>query len=78
MYVRTTKPQSPWQNNSESFINIIEVNSNRRKVQRNIPNNLWDFGVILEDEIYSWNTVKYGLPALEILTGDTIDIYEWI
>ena len=34
--------------------------------------------MVWEVDIYSRTAVKYGRPALEQLTGDMIDIYEWL
>ena len=34
--------------------------------------------MVWKAEIYSCTAVKDGCPALELLTGDTIDIYEWL
>ena len=46
MEVRTTDPYSPWQNKSESGIKTIKGKAKRRRVQRNIPNRVWDFGMV--------------------------------
>ena len=46
MDVRTTKPHSPWENKSESAINIIKLKSKRIIVQRNIPTRVWYFGMV--------------------------------
>ena len=78
MEVRTTNPHSSWKNKAESVINIIKGKSRRRRVQINILRRVWDFGVVWESEIYSRTAVKYGRPDLERLTGDTIDISEWM
>ena len=76
--VQTTEPYSPWQNKSESVIKIMNGNSKRRIVQSNIPKRVWYFGMVWEEEIYSRTTGKDRRPSLEKLTGDTIDIYEWL
>ena len=65
-------------NIAESFINIIKGRFKRRRVQRNIPKRVWDFGMVWEEEIYSRTTGKDRRPSLERLIGDTIDIYEWL
>ena len=78
MEVRTTEPYSPQQNKSESVIKIIKVKANRIIVHSNIPKRFWDFGMVWEAEIYSHTLVKDGRPDLERLTGDTIDISEWL
>ena len=78
MEVRTTEPYSPWQDKSESFIKIIKGDSNIRRVQRNIPKRVWDFGMLWGAGIYSQTAGKDGRPALERLIGDTIYISEWL
>ena len=62
----------------ESIINIIKGKSKRRRFQMNIPNRVWDFGIVWEAEIYSRTAGKDWHPLLERLTGDTIDISEWL
>ena len=61
--VRTTELHSPWQNKNKKV--------RRRRVQSNIPNMVWDFFMVYKSDIYSHTAVKYGIPALERLTGDT-------
>ena len=78
MEFRTVEPYSPWQNKAEICIKIIQGKSNRRRFQRNIHKRIWDFGMVWEVEIYSYITGKYGRLSLELLTGDTIDISEWL
>ena len=78
MHVRTTKPHTPWQNKAEILINIIKGKYKRRIVQINIPKKVWEFGMVWETEIYYHTTVKDRCPALEHLTGDTIDISEFL
>ena len=50
----------------------------RRRVHRNIPKRVWDFGMVLEAGIYPRTAGKDGNPALEQLTGGAIDIPEWL
>ena len=78
MDVRTTDPHSPWKNKAESVINIMKRKYKRRRVQRNIPKRVWDFVMVWEAEIYSHTAGKDGGLSLERLTGDTIDISEWL
>ena len=78
MEVRTTEPYPPWQKNAEIVIKIIKGKVKRRKVQRNIPMRVWDFGMVCEAKIYSRTAGKYGRPSLEQLTGDTVDISEYL
>ena len=60
------------------FIKIIKGKSKRRRVKNNILKRVWDFGMVWEAEIYSRTSGKDGRPALELLTGDMIDISEWL
>ena len=78
MEVQTTEPYSQWKNKAKIFIKIIKGKANRRIFQRNIHKRVWDFGMVWEGDIYSRNAGKDGRPALEQLTGDMIDIYEWL
>ena len=39
---------------------------------------VWDFGMVWEADIYSRSTGKDVRPSLEQLTGDTLDISEWL
>ena len=77
MEVRTTETYYPWKNKAETVIKIIKVKAKRRRVQSNISNRVWDFGMVLEAETYSRNAGKYERLALERLRGDTVDISEW-
>ena len=63
-------------NITKTFIKIIQVKANRRRVQGNIHKRVWGFVMIWEADIYSRTAGKDGHPALERLTGDTIDISE--
>ena len=47
-------------------------------MRRNAPKCIWDFGLVWECEIYSRTANKDGRPGLERITGDTVDISEWI
>ena len=78
MEVWTTKPYYPWENKSESVIKIIKGESKRRRVRRNIPKRFWDFGTVWGVGIYFHTAGNDGRPALERLTGDTVDISEWL
>ena len=57
---------------------MIKEKDKRRRVQRNIPKRVREFVMVSEAEIYSCTAVKYGHPALELLTWDMIDISEWL
>lgn len=75
---RRTEPFSPWKNIAENIIGIIKQKTKRRRINRNIPKRLWDFGMVLEAEIYSRTSGKDGRTSMDRLTGDTNDISEWI
>ena len=48
-------------------------------VERDIPQRLWDYGLKYEAEILSRiPRGQYSRPGLEILTGNSVDISEWI
>ena len=57
---------------------IIKGKAKRRRVQRNTHKRVWEFGMVLEAEIYSQIAGKDERPDLERLTGDKIDISEWM
>ena len=46
MYVNTIEPKYPWKNKAETVIKIVKRKSKIRRVQRNIPKRVWDFGVV--------------------------------
>ena len=48
------------------------------RVQRNIINRVWYFGMVWEADIYSRTAGNDRCPALERLTYDNINIYEWL
>ena len=63
---------------AEIVIKTIKGKVNRIRVQRNTTKRVWDFVMVWEAEIYYPTAGKYGRPDLEQLTGDTINIYEWL
>ncbi len=73
-----TEPYSPWQNQAENTIGIIKSKYHHRMTRRKVPKAFWDFGIIWEAEIYSRTAGKDGRTPIERITGDTIDISEWI
>ena len=75
---RSTEPYSPWQNKAEGNIKIVKDKAKRRRIRRQVPKRVWDFGIVWEAEIYSCTAGKDGQTALERITGDTPDISEWI
>ena len=75
---QTTKPYYPCGNKAESIIKIINGKAKRTSFQRNIPKRVWYFSTVREVDIYYCTEVKNGRPDLEKLTGDTIDISEYM
>jgi hypothetical protein len=51
----------------------------QRMVNRSVPNRLWDYGLVYESEIMS-RTARgpEGRTGVERLTGDSVDISEWL
>ena len=64
MDVRTTDIHYPLKNKNEIVIEIINIKSKRKRVQRNIPKRVWGFGMLWKSEIYSFSAVKDDHPAL--------------
>ena len=50
----------------------------RIRVHINIPIRVWAFKMVWEAEIYSRTAGKDGRSSLERLTGDAVDISEWL
>ena len=78
MEVRTTEPYSLWQNKAGICIKMIKGKAKIRRFQRNIPKRVWYFSMVWEADIYYRTAGKDGHPTLERLTGDMIDISEWM
>ena len=73
-----TEPHSPWQNRCENIIGVIMKKAKARRVRRRIPNKVWDYQIVWECQIYSRTCHNGKDTGLERLTGDTVDISEWI
>ena len=63
---------------AESVIKRIKGKAKRRRVQRDIPNRVCDFSMLWEGDIYSHTVGKDVWPDLELLTGYSIDVSEWM
>lgn len=74
----TTEPHSPWQNRCENIVGIIQTKAKGRRARRRAPKCVWDFGLVWECEIYSRTATKDNRTGLERITGDTVDISEWL
>ena len=73
-----TEPHSPWQNKCENMIGVIMKKAKARRVRRRIPNKVWDYQIVWECQVYSRTCHNGRDTGLERLTGDTIDISEWL
>ena len=60
------------------MIKILKDKAQSRRIQRRLPKLIWDFDLVWEAEIYSPTSGKFGLTPMKRLTGDTIDISEWM
>jgi hypothetical protein len=77
--LRHTEPHTPRQNFAERMIGELKRKWKHRMVTRSIPKRLWDYGLVYEAEIMS-RTARgsQGCTGVERLTGDSVDISEWI
>lgn len=75
-------PRRPNENPAEGAIREIKRRWYRLKEKKNIPDRLWDFGIeyICETGNLMVNSSKYsnGRTPLEIMTGETPDISEYL
>ena len=60
------------------MIGILKSKWKKRIVRRNVPAKVWDFGLIWESEIYSRTAKPGARTGIEVLTGETPDISEWL
>jgi hypothetical protein len=77
--LRHTEPHTPRQNFAERIIGELKRKWRQRMAMRTIPSRLWDYGLIYESEIMS--RMARGTErrtGVERLTGDTVDISEWL
>jgi hypothetical protein len=50
-----------------------------RMIERHVPKRLWDYGLTYMAEILSITArASKGCPGMEEITGNTIDIFEWL
>jgi hypothetical protein len=77
--LRHTEPYTPKQNFAERMIGELKRKWKHCMVTRSIPSRLWDYGFVYEAEIMS-RTARgsEGRTGIERLTGDSIDISEWL
>ena len=64
---------------TEREIGILRKRWQSRMVERCIPRRLWDYGLVYESKVLSRISRGHSeRPGLEELTGNTIDISEWL
>ena len=75
-------PRRPNENPAEGAIREIKRKWYRMQAKKNIPDRLWDFGIeyICETSCLTINSSRYskGRVPLEIITGETPDISEYL
>ena len=75
-------PRRPNENPAEGAIREIKKKWYRLQSKRNVPDRLWDFGIeyICETSCLTTNSSRYsnGRVPLEIITGETPDISEYL
>ena len=70
---------SQWQNKAKKVIGELKKRWMQRKVERDIPGRLWDYGLKWESEIMSCTARgPLGRTGVERISGNTPDISEWI
>lgn len=75
----TSEPETPNQNRAEDSIRELKRRWKQRIMKRRVPKRLWDFGITWEGEILSrMCRHNNNHTGIERLTGDTVDISEWI
>ena len=77
-----TSPRRPNENPAESAIREVKKRWYRIQHKKNIPSRLWDYGItwVCETGNVTVSSSKYadGRTPLEIITGDTPDISEYL
>ena len=77
--LHATEPGTQRQNKFEGETRILKRRWKIRMVEDNIPKRVWDFGLVYEARILSMIARgPDGIPGLEKITGDTVDITEWL
>ena len=73
------EPYSPWQNHVNDSIRELEKCWLQTIRTKKVHQRVWDYGLVCECEIMSH--IARGpnkQPGLEQITGDSIDISEWL
>lgn len=75
-------PRRPNENPAEAAIREVKKRWYRMQAKKNIPDRLWDFGIsyVCETGNLTVNSSRYsnGRPPLEIITGETQDVSEYL
>ena len=67
------------QNGFEGETRLLKCRWNNRMATKNCPIRVWDYALVYEAEIlFIIARGKYGVPGLEKITGDTVDITEYL
>ena len=74
-----SEPHTPNQNRAEDSIREVKRRWKRRIMKRRVPKRVWDFAITWESEILS-RMCRHSndFTGIERLTGDTVDISEWL
>ncbi|KAL7570573.1 hypothetical protein ACA910_017625 [Epithemia clementina (nom. ined.)] len=77
--MRHTEARTPKQNRCKAEIGTLKRLWRSRMTRNHIPRRLWDYGLVYEAEILS-RTARgpEGRTGIEELTGDSVDISEWM
>ena len=73
-----TEHYSHWKNRAEGGVKRISFRWKINMRRTGCSPRLWDYGMKHDDESLSWIAPKDGRPLLENITGDTIDISEYL
>ena len=78
----STEAHSPWQNRTEQTIKELKKMTRRLMNTRRVPHRLWDFAAVYASEVICRTAQPlfslHGRTPLEVVTGDTPDISEYI
>ena len=73
------EPNSQRQNNFEGDTRLLKRRWKNRMATNNCPKRVWDYSLVYEAQIlYIIARGKDGIPGLEKVTGDTVDITEYL
>ena len=78
-HVRTIEPYTPNQNFAETMIGWLKKRWRNQKLNRNVPNRLWDYSRTYETDLF--NMIARGesrRTGYELTTGNTPDTSEFL